>query len=402
MRIVAAPAAFKGSLSAAEAAAAIAQGVRRAAPDADIVSPPVADGGEGTVAALVAATGGHILRRRVTGPLGEPVEAELGVLPTDVIPSYAEQSEQSRPRPTRRSVRTETAVIEMASAAGLTLVPRERREPRISTTRGVGELILAVLDVGCRRLIIGIGGSATNDGGAGMAQALGARMLDANGNDLPPGGTALAHLAQIDVSALDPRLSQCETTVACDVDNPLTGPHGASAVYGPQKGATPEMVAELDAALSHYAAIIARDLGEQVANRPGAGAAGGLGAGLMAFLDAEPRPGVDVVLDAMRFRDRIADADLILTGEGRLDAQTRRGKAVAGVAQIGCEMGIPVIALAGRIDLSANDLQRLGLAAAHSIAPADMAESDAVARARELLAEAAERAMKSWTTGERG
>jgi glycerate kinase len=396
VKIVAAPAAFKGSLSPAEAATAMIEGARRAAPDADLIALPVADGGEGTVAALVAATGGHLLRRQVTGPLGDPVEAEFGLLPTDVIPSFAQQSEESRRRATPRSAATATAVIEMASAAGLSLVPQGLRDPRVTTTRGLGELIVAALDAGCRRLIVGIGGSASNDGGAGMAQVLGARLLDAGGRALPPGGAALARLARIDVSRLDPRLAQCETVVACDVDNPLIGPQGASAVYGPQKGATPEMVAELDAALSHYAAIIARDLGKQVADRPGAGAAGGLGAGLMAFLDAEARPGVDVVLEAMRFRERIAGADLILTGEGRLDAQTLRGKAVAGVSRIARETGIPVIALAGRIDLPADDLQRLGVATAHTMVPSDMAESDAVARAVRLLSDAAERALASW------
>ena len=375
MIIITAPAAFKGSLSAAAAASSMAEGIRRAAPRAQVIALPVADGGEGTLAALVTTTGGSIHRRRVTGPLGDPVGAEFGILGDG-----------------------ETAVVEMASAAGLALVPPDRRDPRITTTRGVGELIRAALDAGCRRLIIGIGGSATNDGGAGMAQALGARLLDSGGDDLPPGGAALARLARIDVSGLDSRLARCETLIACDVDNRLTGPEGASATYGPQKGATLEMVAELDDALSHYAAVIARDLGKQVAQRAGAGAAGGLGAGLMAFLDADARPGVDVVLETMRFRERIAGAALILTGEGRLDAQTLRGKAVAGVARVARDAGVPVIALAGHVALSEDDVRALGLAAALTVVPTGMTEPDAIPRAARLLADAAERAVSSWLT----
>lgn len=221
-------------------------------------------------------------------------------------------------------------------------------------------------------------------------------MLDAAGRDLPPGGAALARVASIDVSGLDGRLVWCDTLVACDVDNPLTGPQGASATYGPQKGATPEMVAELDDALSRYAAIIVRDLGKQVAERPGAGAAGGLGAGLMAFLDARARPGVDVVLGTMRFRERIAGAAFILTGEGRLDAQTLRGKAVAGVAHTARDAAIPVIALAGYVDLAEDEVRGLGVSAAHTIVPPGMPECEAVPRAAQLLADAAERAVSSW------
>lgn len=375
MTIVTAPAAFKGTLSPAAAASSMADGVRRAAPHAQVVALAVADGGEGTVAALVGPAGGKILRRRVTGPLGDPVDAEFGILGDG-----------------------ETAVIEMASAAGLPQVPPDRRDPRMTTTRGVGELIGGALDEGCRRMIVGIGGSATNDGGAGMAQALGARLLDVDGRDLPPGGSALARLGSIDVSDLDGRLVWCDVLIACDVDNPLTGPHGASATYGPQKGATPEMVGELDDALSHYAAVIARDLGRQVAQRPGAGAAGGLGAGLMAFLDARARPGADVVLEAMRFRERITGAALILTGEGRLDAQTLCGKAVAAVARIAREAGVPVIALAGYVDLSVNDIRELGLTAAYGIVPPGMPESEALPRAAQLLTDAAERAVAAWLT----
>src|SRR5579885_2788236 len=246
MKIIIAHQAIKGSLSAAQAAQAIARGARRVWPDAPYILLPVADGGEGTVQALVEANGGQIIPARVTGPLGKPVESFFGVL--------AARSPGEPP----------TAVIEMAAAAGLPLVPQAQRDPRLTTTRGVGELFRLALDYGCRRFIIGIGGSATNDGGAGMAQALGALLLDDNGKELPPGGAALARLSSVSVAGLDARLQESSVLVACDVSNPLCGPEGASAVYGPQKGATPAMVAELDAALAHYAAVLLRDLGKEV------------------------------------------------------------------------------------------------------------------------------------------
>src|SRR5215467_753676 len=259
MRILIAPQSLKGSLTAAEAGQAIAQGVRAVYPQAEIEIVPVADGGEGTVQALVDATGGEIVQQKVTGPLGEPVLAFFGLLGDG-----------------------RTAAIEMAASSGLPLVPPERRDPRITTTYGVGELILAALDRGRRHFIIGIGGSATNDGGAGMAQALGASLLTEDGKEIAPGGAALMTLERISTARFDARLQQCTIEVASDVNNPLCGPAGASAVYGPQKGATPAMVAQLDAALAHYSEIIERDLGQFVRDIPGAGAAGGLGAGLIA------------------------------------------------------------------------------------------------------------------------
>ena len=282
MRILLVPQALKGSLSAAETAQALAEGVRAVLPAAQITQLPIADGGEGTVEAMVAATGGSVIPLTVTGPLGEPVAAFLGLLGT-----------QGEIGPVKK-----TAIIEMAAASGLPLVPAERRDPRITTTWGTGELIRHALDLGCQRLLIGIGGSATNDGGAGLVQALGGHLLDAHGQELPRGGAALAQLAHIESAVLDPRLQHVEVQVACDVDNPLCGPHGASAIYGPQKGATPEMVQELDAALYHYATIVKRDLGKDVLDLPGAGAAGGLGAGLVAFLNAKLLPGAWMVLDA--------------------------------------------------------------------------------------------------------
>ncbi|HEX6818476.1 MAG TPA: glycerate kinase, partial [Ktedonobacterales bacterium] len=269
MKIVIAPQALKGSLDAGAVAEAIAAGVRDVLPHAELLLLPIADGGEGTVRALVAATGGTIVASPVTGPLGERIEAEWGLLgPLEEVEG------RQAPR---------TAVIEMAAASGLPLIPPEKRNPLITTTRGTGELIRAALDEGCQRLLIGIGGSATNDGGAGMAQALGAHLLDKQGREIAPGGAALANLARIDMAQFDPRLQGAQVRVACDVSNPLIGPAGASAVYGPQKGATPEMVRHLDEALAHYAERLKWDLGQEVAEVPGAGAAGGLGAGLMAF-----------------------------------------------------------------------------------------------------------------------
>src|SRR5438067_4162136 len=289
MRIVIAPNAFKGSLSALEAADAIAEGVRAAAPDADLVLVPIADGGDGTVDALVVATEGERRSLRVRGPLGDPVDAGYGVIDTG-----------------------STAVIEMAKAAGLALVPAAKRDPRITTTYGVGELLQRAYDEGARRFIVGIGGSATNDGGAGMAQALGYHLLDENGHELPPGGLALKRLARVHVGGVHANWKQAEVDVACDVTNPLCGPTGASAVYGSQKGATPEMVVELDAALAHYARIIERDLALTVKDIPGAGAAGGLGAGLIAFAHATLRPGAQIVFEAVRLEERIRTADLVI------------------------------------------------------------------------------------------
>ncbi|TBW41169.1 glycerate kinase [Siculibacillus lacustris] len=324
MKIVIAPDSYKESLSALEVALEIETGFREIFPDAVYVRIPVADGGEGTVDAMVAATGGTSIDTPVTGPLGQPVVARWGLTGDGG-----------------------TAVIEMAAASGLTLVAPDARNPLLTTTYGVGELIRAALDQGSRRFIIGIGGSATNDGGAGMVEALGGRLLDGEGRAIVRGGGGLASLARIDVAGLDPRLAECRIEVACDVDNPLTGPHGASATFGPQKGATPAMVAELDAALAHYAAIIQRDLGKAVADLPGAGAAGGLGAAMVAFLGATLRPGAEIVTTALGLDAAVADADLVITGEGRIDGQTVHGKTPMGVARVAARHGKPVIGIAG-------------------------------------------------------
>lgn len=375
MHILLAPQALKGSLTAAETAQALAQGVRAAAPDVQVIELPIADGGEGTVEAMVAATGGTIIPVTVTGPLGGPVAAFFGIL--------GEAGSAQR-----------TAVIEMAAASGLPLVPLERRDPRITTTWGTGELIRHALDRGCRRLLIGIGGSATNDGGAGLVQALGAHLLDEQGQELPPGGAALARLARLVGETLDPRLRDTVVQVACDVDNPLCGPNGATAIYGTQKGATPEMVRELDDALRHYAQIIKRDLGVDVLDLPGAGAAGGLGAGLVAFLKAELLPGSRMVLDALHFDTHLAAANLVMTAEGHLDTQTLRGKSVGAVAAAAKARGIPVIVVAGGVSSEEHALYQMGIAAIVPLPTHPMTLAEAMTQASPLVSRAAERALR--------
>lgn len=369
-RIVVAPDSFKGSATARQAAEAIARGLRRALPGAQVDTVPMADGGEGTVEALVDATGGRYVDVEVTGPLGEPVRARFGMLGDG-----------------------STAVIEMAAASGLPLVPPERRNPMVTTTFGTGELIRAALDRGARRIIVGIGGSATVDGGVGMAQALGARFLDADGNPLGWGGGALARLDRIDLSPMDPRLREAQLLVACDVSNPLYGPDGAAAVFGPQKGATPEMVAALDANLRHLAEVIRRDLGIDVSTLRGGGAAGGLGAGLVAFCGAQLRPGVELVIEAVDLEARLQGADLVVTGEGSLDRQTPFGKTPAGVGRLARRLGIAAVAIVGSIGegVDRQVLDACGLAAICSIVPRPMALDEAMQRTEALLEQAAER-----------
>ena len=377
MRVVVAPDSFKGSVSALGVAEAMERGVRAVFPEAEVVKVPIADGGEGTVEALVAATGGRFEERTVRGPLGEPVRARWGVLGSG------------------------QAVIEVAAASGLPLVPKDRRDPRVTTTYGTGELVRAALELGLRKLVVGIGGSATNDGGTGLARALGVRFLDAAGSDLPEGGAALARLARIELSGLDPRLASAEVMVACDVDNPLTGPRGASAVYGPQKGATPEVVRELDAALSHYAVVARAATGRDVANLPGAGAAGGLGAGLLFFTPARLRPGVGLVLEATDFDARVRGADLVITGEGRTDFQTAMGKAPVGVAAAAKRHGVPVVCLAGGLGDGADEVLARGIDALAAVVPAPMALDEAVARGPELVEAACARACRLVRVGMR-
>ncbi len=347
------------------------RGVRTAWPDARIVKVPIADGGEGTVEALVEATGGRYETREVRGPLGRPVDARWGVLGDG-----------------------RTAVVEMAAASGLTLVPEGRRDPRVASTFGTGQLLRAALDEGFRHVVVGIGGSATNDGGSGMAKALGVRFLDGRGQPLPEGGAPLVRIASIDLSGVDPRLAEAEFLVACDVDNPLTGPRGASAVYGPQKGATPAVVEELDAALERYAEVSRQATGRDVARLPGAGAAGGLGAGLLFFTPARLVPGVDLVLDSTRFDDLVRGAALVLTGEGRSDAQTAMGKAPVGVARVAQRHGVPVLLVSGSLGPGAEDLVRHGISRVESASPAGMPVEEAMRRAAELLEAAVIRCLR--------
>lgn len=344
MKIVIAPDSYKESLTAMEVATAIENGFKEVMPNADYVKLPMADGGEGTVQSLVDATGGSIINVNVTGPLGESVEGFYGLMGDG-----------------------STAVIEMAAASGIHLVTPEQRNPLITTTFGTGELIKAALDKGVKHIIVGIGGSATNDGGIGMAQALGAKLLDANGSELGFGGGALAELASIDLSDLDPRLSDVALEVACDVDNPLCGPKGASAVFGPQKGATPEMVETLDANLAHYATIIKQTTDKDVKDVAGAGAAGGLGAALIGLINASLRPGISIVMDAVNITDVMKDADLVITGEGRIDSQTIHGKTPIGVARAAKQFDLPVIAIAGSTAADCAVVYDHGIDAAYSV-----------------------------------
>lgn len=376
MKIVIAPQTFKGSISALDAARAMRDGVSRAAPDAEIALVPVADGGDGTLETLVEGSGGEIRPIEVTGPLGERRAAEWGAMGD------------------RR-----TAVIEMARTSGLALVPDADRNPLITTTFGLGEAIASALDAGFRRFIIGIGGSATNDAGAGMAQALGVRLLDRAGVDLPHGGAALANLCAIDMSGLDARIRECEMLVACDVNNPLTGPTGASAIYGPQKGATPQMVAQLDAALAHFARIALRDIGADISEVPGAGAAGGLGGGLIAFTNARLMAGVDIVLDTVNLNAFLQDADLVITGEGSIDHSTIYNKAPVGVAARAKQRGIPVVAIAGSLGGGYQDVREHGIDALAAITTAPMTLNEASERAAELIADSAEQALRLMQVG---
>lgn len=377
MKIVIAPDSFKESLSAPEVAAAIARGWQQVFPEAECLLRPMADGGEGTVDALLAAVGGQRRECRVRGPLGEPVAAHWGWLGQD------------------------TAVIEMAAASGLHRVPRERRNARLASSYGTGELILQALDAGARRIILGLGGSASNDAGAGLLQALGMRLLDARGKELGPGGAALAGLERLDPGGLDARLRGVRIEVAADVDNPLCGPRGASAVFGPQKGATPEQVVELDAALGRFAAVVAAALGEDHARFPGAGAAGGLGFAARAFLAASFRPGIELVAELSGLAAAVAGADLVITGEGRMDAQTLHGKAPVGVARVAKRAGVPVIALAGSLGEGYQALHDAGVEAAFSLAPGPISLEQALASAAEQLQARAVDIARLWRLADR-
>ncbi len=344
MKIIIAPDSFKESLTAMQVAEAIEQGFSEIFPQAEYIKLPMADGGEGTVESMVAATGGELVNVEVTGPLGAPVKAFYGWMGDG-----------------------ETAVIEMAAASGLHLVAPEQRNPLITTSYGTGELILAALNHGARKIILGIGGSATNDGGAGMMQALGVQLSDQQGKALTVGGAALAQLVDIDLSQLDDRLAQTDILVACDVDNPLCGVKGASAVFGPQKGATPERVQQLDAALQHYGEKIEQVTGKSVINVAGAGAAGGMGAALFGLLNARLQPGIEIVTEALKLAAAVQNADLVITGEGRIDSQTIYGKTPVGVARVAKRFDIPVIAIAGSMAPDYEVVHQHGLDAVFSV-----------------------------------
>ncbi|WP_312664351.1 glycerate kinase [Pantoea sp. CTOTU49201] len=358
MKIVIAPDSYKESLSALEVASAIEAGFREIFPEADYVKIPVADGGEGTVEAMVAATQGNIVRLTVTGPLGKPVEAFYGL-----------------------SGDERTAFIEMAAASGLELVPAAQRDPLITTSFGTGELIKDALDRGVDHIIIGIGGSATNDGGSGMMQALGAQLLDEHGKEIAYGGGALPQLAHIDIGQLDARIKECRFEVACDVSNPLTGEKGASAIFGPQKGATPELVQQLDKALEHYATLIHRDLDIDVLHIDGGGAAGGMGAALHAFCQAELRSGIEIVTEALGLAEQVKDADLVITGEGRIDSQSINGKVPIGVAKVAKQFNKPVIGIAGSLTADVGVVHQHGLDAVFSVLFSICSLEDALANA---------------------
>ncbi|MEN0106506.1 MAG: glycerate kinase [Pseudomonas sp.] len=366
MKIVIAPDSFKDSLGAAEVAAALALGFKDVWPAAEVLECPMADGGEGTVEAILAALEGEARSTQVSGPLGEPVNARWGWLP------------ESR-----------TAIIEMAEASGLQLVPVELRDARFSSTRGTGELILAALDAGAQKVILTIGGSATNDSGAGMLQALGAKLLDASHHPIGPGGLPLSVLSILDIKQLDPRLATVQVEVAADVDNPLCGLHGASFTFGKQKGASPEQIEQLDAALAHFADVAAVVLGTDRRDEPGAGAAGGIGFAAKAFLNATFRPGVEVVAELTGLATKMQGADLVVTGEGRFDAQTLRGKTPLGVARVAQQFELPVVVVAGTLGEGYAQLYQAGIHAAFSLAHGPMTLAEACQQAPTLLRERA-------------
>jgi len=370
MRILIAPDSFKGSNSSLSVAEAIEEGIYRVFPDAEVEKIPIGDGGEGTVEAMVAASEGEIVPVTATGPLGRKVEAHYGLLDPG------------------------TAVIEMAAASGLVLVPVDKKDVKAATTYGTGELILHALDQGVEEIILAIGGSATNDGGTGMAAALGYKFLDKDGKVLPPGGGALGSLAKIDTENVDPRVAKTTFRVACDVNNPLTGPHGASAVYGPQKGAAPEDVKLLDAALGNLASVVESQMGVKADLEPGAGAAGGLGYGLMVFCGATLETGIDLVLDAVNFEERLEGIDLVITGEGKLDGQTAYGKVPVGVSRRAKKQGIPVLAIAGDVDDDIEAVYDNGIESVMSTVKRAMSLEEAMRDGRKFLVDASERAMR--------
>lgn len=364
MRFVVAPDSYKGSLSAVNVAGIMAQALEQVFPKAEIIKVPIADGGEGTVDALLTAVGGKKCPVKVTGPLGEKVDAFFGLFPDG-----------------------KTAVIEMAAASGLTLVPIKMRNPLKTTSYGTGELIKMALEAGCEKIIVGLGGSATNDGGVGMAQALGMGFYNGHGQSLGFGGESLSSLSNIDILSLDSRIKNTKILAACDVDNPLCGLQGASAVFGPQKGATPEMIEQLDLGLARLAGKIKENVGIDVLDLPGAGAAGGLGGGLVGLLGAELQPGIDIVVESTGLDKIIEEADLVITGEGQTDFQTARGKGPVGVAQIAKKHRVPVIAISGGLGERYHEVYEAGIDAVFSIVPGPVKMEMAMSKGAEYLFE---------------
>lgn len=371
MKIIVAPDSFKGSLSAKEVADAVERGIKKVYKNAEVVKVPMADGGEGTVQSLVDATKGKIVKLRVRDPLFREIDSFYGILGDG-----------------------KTAIIEMAAASGLPLLRNWERNPLITTTYGTGELIKHALDMGCRNIIMGIGGSATNDGGTGMAAALGVKFLDSCGMEIGYGGGALKELKTIDTSQIDERIKECSIVAACDVDNPLYGEKGASYIFGPQKGADENMVKILDDNLKNYGDILEKTFGKSVANLPGAGAAGGLGAGLMAFLSAELNRGIDIVIKTTGLEDKIKGADLVITGEGMIDYQTMFGKTPYGVASLASKYNIPVIAIAGGVGNNAEVLYENGFSSIFSIVDKPMTLDEAIENSDVLLERTAERIIR--------
>ena len=390
MKVVIAPQAFKGGLSGLEAAVAIEQGVLAAMPNAETVKVPIADGGDGTLDALVTGTGGQMFSSKVTGPLGEPVTAQWGAMGRRGE-SHGAGSKGDGP---------ETAVIEMARASGLALVPLRRRDPRLTTTYGTGELMGEALDRGYRSIIVGLGGSATNDGGVGMAQALGVRFLDSNGRDLPFGGAALSRLSRIDMSGLRMGIMGATITAATDVTNPLCGPTGASAVYGPQKGASRRTVEALDAALDRFSRVVERSMGVDIKDVSRAGAAGGMGAGLIAFTNARVESGVDLVCRVLGLGTVLERTDLVITGEGRADGSTVFDKAPVGVARLAKSMGVKaVVLIAGSLGRGYEELYEHGIDAVVPILNRPMSFDESLSRSHDLLRDATERTMRLLAVG---
>ncbi|MGH8610348.1 MAG: glycerate kinase [Gammaproteobacteria bacterium] len=380
MKIVIAPDSFKENLTSLQVATAIEKGIKRVLPNAHCVKIPMADGGEGTVQSLVDATGGRIIRKQVTGPMGEPVNARFGLLGDG-----------------------KTAVIEMAEASGLPLVEKAKRDPSKATTYGTGELIRNALHKGVEAIIVGIGGSATVDGGAGMAQALGVRFMDKSGNPLADwaSGGVLNQIWAIDTSGLDPRVRRSKIVIACDVNNPLYGPRGAARVFGPQKGASPAMVKLLDDNLKHFGTLLQKTFEKDIAKLPGAGAAGGLGAGLVAFAGAKMKRGIELVVKITGLERELKDADLVITGEGRVDFQTAFGKTPAGIAEAARRSKVPVIAIGGGLADDARGVFEHGIDALASAAARDMDLAEAMRLSRVHLENAAERVMRLLLVGKK-